>query len=44
MKIATLQMVATPDVERNLAAADRLMARASDAGATCWSRCPSTSV
>ena len=33
MKIAALQMVATPDVERNLAAAERLMAQAADAGA-----------
>jgi nitrilase len=34
MKIAALQMVATPDVERNLAAAERLIAQAADAGAT----------
>ncbi len=34
MKIAALQMVATPDVERNLGAARRLMAQAADAGAT----------
>ncbi len=34
MKIAALQMVATPDVERNLAAADRLIAQAADADAT----------
>ncbi len=34
MKIAALQMVATPDVERNLAAAERLIAKAADAGAT----------
>jgi predicted amidohydrolase len=34
MKIAALQMVATPDVHRNLAAAQRLMAQAADAGAT----------
>ena len=33
MKIAALQMVATPDVERNLAAATRLIAQAADAGA-----------
>lgn len=33
MKIAALQMVATPDVHRNLAAAQRLMAQAADAGA-----------
>ena len=34
MKIAALQMVATPDVERNLAVATRLIAQAADAGAT----------
>lgn len=33
MKIAALQMVATPDVARNLAAATRLVAQAADAGA-----------
>lgn len=33
MKIAALQMVATPDVQRNLAAAERLIAQAADAGA-----------
>ena len=33
MKIAALQMVATPDVGRNLAAADRLMVQAAHAGA-----------
>ena len=32
LKIAALQMVSTPDVARNLAAADRLMAEAADAG------------
>jgi deaminated glutathione amidase len=34
MKIAALQMVATPSVERNLAAARRLVAQAAAAGAT----------
>lgn len=34
MKIAALQMVATPDVHRNLVAAQRLIAQAADAGAT----------
>ena len=33
MKIAALQMVSTPDVERNLAAAARLLERAAAAGA-----------
>ena len=33
LKIAALQMVSTPDVARNLAAAQRLMAEAADAGA-----------
>src|SRR5688572_33008531 len=33
MKIAALQMVSTPDVERNLAAAARLAAEAAAAGA-----------
>ena len=33
MKIAALQMVSTPDVDRNLAAAGRLIAQAADAGA-----------
>ena len=33
MKIAALQMVSTPDVDRNLAAAERLIARAADEGA-----------
>ena len=32
LKIAALQMVSTPDVARNLAAARRLMAEAADAG------------
>ena len=32
LKIAALQMVSTPDVDRNLAAATRLMAQAADAG------------
>jgi deaminated glutathione amidase len=34
MKIAAVQMVATPDVDRNLAAAARCIAQAADAGAT----------
>jgi nitrilase len=34
MKIAALQTVSTPDVGRNLAAAERLVARAAEAGAT----------
>lgn len=34
MKIAALQMVSTPDVERNLAAADALIAEAARAGAS----------
>ncbi len=34
MKIAALQMVATPDVKQNLAAATRLIAQAANAGAT----------
>lgn len=34
MKIAALQMVSTPDVERNLEAAARLIALAAEAGAT----------
>jgi predicted amidohydrolase len=33
MKIAAVQMVSTPDVSRNLAAAARLVAEAADAGA-----------
>ena len=33
MKIAALQMVSTPDVDRNLAAAGRLIAQAADTGA-----------
>jgi len=33
MKIAALQMISSPDVARNLAAADALIARAADAGA-----------
>lgn len=33
MKLAALQMVSTPDVDRNLAAAERLMAEAADGGA-----------
>ena len=33
MKIAALQMVSTPDVDRNLATAERLIAQAADAGA-----------
>jgi deaminated glutathione amidase len=33
MKIAAVQMVATPDVDRNIAAARRLVAQAADAGA-----------
>jgi nitrilase len=33
LKVAALQMVSTPDVPRNLAAAGRLMAEAADAGA-----------
>jgi nitrilase len=33
MKIAAVQMVSTPDVDRNLAAADRLLAQAAAAGA-----------
>ena len=32
LKIAALQMVSTPDVDRNLATATRLMAQAADAG------------
>ena len=33
MKIAAVQTVATPDLERNLASAARLIARAAEAGA-----------
>jgi nitrilase len=33
MKVAAVQMVSTPDVERNLRAAERLIAQAADAGA-----------
>ncbi len=39
MKIAALQMVSTPDVERNLATAERLIAQAADAGAA-WVALP----
>jgi hypothetical protein len=42
MKIAALQMVSTPSVERNLAAARPPHRAAARAGAG-WSRCPSTS-
>lgn len=33
MKVAAIQMVSTPDVARNLAAARQLLGRAKDAGA-----------
>ena len=52
LKVAALQMVSTPDVLRNLAAAGRLMAEAADAGVrlvalpeyfACWAGATATS-
>ena len=43
MKIAALQMVSTPDVARNLAAARRAARRRPPPTAPSWSCCPSTS-
>ncbi len=42
MKIAALQMVSTPDVDRNLDAAAGLIARP-QRWVPAWLRCPSTS-
>ena len=43
MKIAALQTVSTPDVDRNLEAAARLIGAGRARGCASWLRCPSTS-